>query len=359
MSDNNKNTEKEIDLLELGQKLWSKRIFIIKVSLIGLIIGIVVAFSIPKEYNTSIVVAPEAKSQSTGNMGAIAAIAGINLQQSTDDAISPELYPNIIGSTPFIVGLFDIEVKDQKKGIQTDLYTYLDEKQSSPWWSYIFAAPSKLIGLFSANKSNEVIVDNDIVNPRRIELTRKQTLIVENLKNRINVSVDKKTGVITLSSMMQSPEISAFIADTVTSYLQDYIIKYRTQKARQDLSFTEKLYEEAQDNYYKAQQEYTTYADKNLDIVSARYGAAKERLQNEVTLTYGVYNQMAQQLQMAKVKVQDTTPVYTIIQPAVVPLLAEKPKKKMIVIGFIFVAFIGACCWVLGKEFMTNSFNTK
>lgn len=355
----NKNivAEKEIDLIELAHKLWDKRRFIIKASLIGFIVAVIVAFSIPKEYSTTVILAPEAKSQSTGNMGALAAMAGINLAQPTDDAISPELYPNIVNSTPFMVGLFDIPVKDEKRGINTNLYSYLDEDQSKAWWSYIFGIPSQVFKLFSSKKEDAII--RDTLNSKRISLSRDQSDIVEDLKDRINVSVDKKTGVITLTSTMQSPEISAFIADTVTSYLQGYIIKYRTQKARQDLGFTEKLYEEAKSDYFKAQQEYTTYVDKNLDIVSARYASSRERLQNEVTLTYGVYNQMAQQLQMAKVKVQDTTPVYTVIQPAVVPLIAAKPQKKLIVIGFVFLAFIGACCWTLGKEFLKDSSKSK
>jgi len=348
--------EKEIDLLELANVLWQKKKFILKICLIGLIAGIIVAFSIPKEYSTTVVLAPEAKSSTTGNMGALAAMAGINLNQPSEDAISPELYPNIAGSTPFIVGLFNVNVKDEKKEIDTNLYSYIDKDQSKTWWSYIFELPSKLLGLFSSKKD---ITVQDTIDLKQIKLDREQSAIVENLKSRINVSVDKKTGVITLSSIMQSPEISAFVADTVTSYLQEYIINYRTQKARQDLAFNEKLYEEAKDDYYKAQQEYTTYTDRNQDIVSARYGATKERLQNEVTLAYGVYNQMAQQLQMARVKVQDTTPVYTIIQPPVIPLIPDKPKKKLIVIGFLFIAFVGSCTWILGKEFLQTSYNYK
>jgi len=357
-TDKNVSEEKEIDLVELAKKLWDKKCFVVKVCLVGFIISVIIAFSIPKEYSTTVVLAPEAKSASLGNMGALAAMAGVNLNQSTDDAISPELYPNIAGSTPFLVGLFNIGVNDNDKNIDTSLYKYLDEYQKRVWWSYILGLPSKVLGLFSSSK-NVDFLESGKENSQKIFLSKDESLILEALKDRINVSVDKKTGVITLVSTMQSPEISAFLADTVTSYLQKYIINYRTQKARQDLAFTEKLFEEAKNDYFKAQQNYTTYIDKNLNIVSARYAATREQLQNEVTLTYGVYNQMAQQLQMAKVKVQDTTPVYTIIEPSVVPLIASSPKKKLIVIGFVFLAFIGACTWILGKDFFKDSFNTK
>jgi len=350
----NTTDKKEIDLLEIGQKIWQKKGFVGKISLIGLIVGIIIAFSIPKEYTTHIILAPEAKSSSgSGNVGTLAAMAGINLQQPSDDAISPELYPNIVRSTPFLIGLLDIQVEDKNANIDTDIYTYLQDNQKSAWWNYIMRVPSKLLGLFSSKDNSSIVADT--INSNITNLTPAQSNVINNLESRINISVDKKTGVITLTSRMQSPEISAYTADTISKYLQSYIIKYRTQKARQDHDYTEKLYNEAKNEYYKAQQAYTTYSDRNLDIVSASYGSTKERLQNEATLAYNVYNQMAQQLQMAKVKVQDTTPVYTVIQPAVIPLIPEAPKKKMIVIGLFLVAFLGACSWIIIKEYLLSN----
>lgn len=340
------NTEKEIDLLDLGKKLWTKRKFILKASLVGLLIGVIVAFSIPKEYTTTVVLAPEASSsQISGGAGTLAAMAGINLGGAALDAdIAPELYPNIVESTPFIVGLFDLRVK----GIDNDedllLYSYIKNEQKSAWWSKIMKSPSVIVGLFSDTKKDSEGIDKS-------NLTKAQTLVLEDLKDRISLSVHKKTGVITLSSVMQDPNISASIADTLISYLQSYIISYRTQKAREDLAFTESLYLEAKKDYLDAQQKYAKYLDGNQDVILASYRVTQEKLQNEMSLTYNVYNQVAQQLQMAKVKVQDITPVYTVIQPAIVPLVPEKPNKKLIVVGFVFLTLIGACAWILKKDY--------
>lgn len=343
------NTEKEIDLLELVQKLWQKRKFILKGSSIGLLVGIVVAFSIPKEYTTTVILAPESNSgNSKGSAGALAAMAGINLGGNAVDAdIAPDLYPNIIESTPFIIGLFDIRVNDLENEVDTTLYSYIKDKQKSAWWSKIMALPGGIISLFSS-ESREVRLDS--IN--NFALTGTQTNIFNNLKGRITITVDKKTGVITLASRMQDPNISATIADTLISYLQSYIVSYRTQKARQDLAFTETLYAEAKKDYSDTQQKYAKYLDENQNVILASYRVNQEKLQNEMTLAYGVYNQVAQQLQMAKVKVQDTTPVYTVIQPAVVPLTPIKPNKRLIVIGFVFMTIIGCCGWILGKDFL-------
>jgi uncharacterized protein involved in exopolysaccharide biosynthesis len=340
----------EIDLLEIGKVFWKRRKLIFRICLIGVVLGIIVAISIPKEYTTTVILTPEITSKSTkGNVNALAAIAGVDLSSGSNTSeLSPALYPDIASSTPFLMGLLEIQVTDLRKGIHKSLYDYLLEDQKAAWWSYIMRAPFQLISLFSSQSDS---IENNQSSSKVISLTKEQSSIVNALGKRINVSVDIKTGVITLTSTMQNPKISATIADTITSYLQQYIISYRTLKARQDLTFSENLYKEAKTDYYKAQQKYASYIDENMGIISARYRTTQEQLQNEMNLAYSVYNQMAQQLQSAKIKVQDTTPVYKIIQPAVVPLKASSPKKILILIGFLFLAFVGVCGWVYIKDF--------
>lgn len=348
------NQEKEIDLIDLGKKLWVKRKFILKSSFIGLVIGVVIAFSIPKEYTTTVILAPETNSSSsTGSVGALAAMAGLNLGGGAvnEGQMSPELYPSIAESTPFILGLFNVRVKESDGEIDSTLYFYMEKEQKAAWWSKILSFPGSIMGLFSDEASNN---NSKKINP--FALTREQYNILNNLKNRISITVEKKTGIISLSSTMQSPEISASLADTLTSYLQSYIISYRTQKARQDLSFTERLYTEAKKDYSEAQQRYARYLDENQNIILASYRVNQEKLQNEVALAYSVYNQMAQQLQLAKVKVQDTTPVYTIIQPAVVPIAPIKPKKIIIIFVFGFFTFISACGLIIVKNSLEGKF---
>jgi uncharacterized protein involved in exopolysaccharide biosynthesis len=125
------------------------------------------------------------------------------------------------------------------------------------------------------------------------------------------------------------------------------------------LAFTEKLFEESRDNYYKAQQRYARYTDSNQNIILSSYRTESERLQNEMNLAYGVYNQAAQQLQAAKAKVMEITPVYAVVQPATVPLRPEKPKKMIILIGFVFMAFVGTSAWILFGRNVLDMFKGK
>lgn len=340
--------EQEIDLIELAQKVWAERKLIFKVCGVAALVGLVVAFSIPKEYSTEVTLAPESAGKtSSGGMGALAAMAGINIGAgSGEDALSPELYPDIVKSTPFLLEMFDVKVKDQKGKIDTTLYAYLDEYQRGPWWGAVMSAPFKALG-WTLSLFKDEPVKGKSVKSDPFKLTRDEANVATALSKRISVSIDKKTGVTTLSVTMQDPLISASLTDTVMRCLQDYITDYRTNKARHDLAFTEKLYNEAKVNYTEAQRKYASFVDANQNIIMLSYRAEQERLQNEMNLAYSVYTQVSQQLQMSRAKVQEITPVYTVVQPATVPLRAAKPNKIMILIGFVFLAGVGSIGWIL------------
>mgnify|MGYP001404283600 CR=1 FL=1 len=69
-----KPEEQEIDLIELAQKVWAERKKLYKVCGIAAVIGLIVGFSIPKEYSTEVTLAPESASKmNAGSMGALAA----------------------------------------------------------------------------------------------------------------------------------------------------------------------------------------------------------------------------------------------------------------------------------------------
>lgn len=347
--------EEEIDLLELALKVWAERKWVLKCCGWAVLVGLVIAFSIPKEYTATATIAPEmSDGKSGGGLSSLAAMAGINMNVSTSaDAIYPDLYPDIVSSTPFITGLFDVRVKDLDEKIDTTLYCYLNDYQHSPWWILVTSAPFKALGwvisLFKEEK------DSGIGKLDPFHLTKDEANIVKMLSDCISVSVDKKTGLTTLSVTMQDARISACLTDTVMRRLQSYVTEYRTNKARQDFQFQQELFERKKKEYEKAQEEYAKFADANKNIILLSYRAEQERLENEMRLAYNVYTSVAQQLQMAEAKVQEITPVYTVVEPATIPIKASKPSKPMILIGVVFLAGISCVGWILfGKNFFMN-----
>ena len=344
--------EEEIDLLELALKVWAERRWILKCCSYAVIVGLVIAFSIPKEYTATATIAPElSDGKSGGGLSSLAAMAGFNINTSSGaDAIYPDLYPDIVSSTPFITGLFNIPVKDLEGIIDTTLYCYLDKYQRSTWWSVIISAPFKALGwvasLFKDEKDEDRITKLD-----PFHLTVKESSIAKLLSNSISVSVDKKTGLATLSVTMQDARIAACLTDSVMYRLQSYVTDYRTNKARQDFEFQKKLFERKKKEYETAQENYAKFSDTNKNIILQSYRAEQVRLENEMNLAYQVYTSVAQQLQVAEAKVQEITPIYTVLEPATIPIAPSRPSKILILISALFVTMMGCMSWIfLGRD---------
>lgn len=351
--------QNEIDLLELVRKVWGERRLVIKCCAIAAVIGLVAGFSIPKEYTASVKLAPEVSGgkSSMSGLASLASMAGVNVGgMGREDALSPTIYPDIVASVPFLTELFDVEITPSKKeSLPTTVYDYLQDDIRSPWWSSVIGLPFKVLGWgMSLFSDGEESVSTAKVDPFR--LTRKENAVVNALRSRIVVVADKKAMVVSVSVRMQDPLIAAVLTDTVMQNLQKYIIEYRTNKARHDLQFTQKLCDESKTTYYAAQQRYAKYLDANQNIVLRSVRTEQERLQNEMMLAYSLYNQMAQQLQLAKAKVQESTPVFAAVQPVTVPLTASSASKLRILIAFVFFGGAVAIGWILLGRGVVNMF---
>lgn len=344
--------ELQIDWMGILRQVLAIRKTLYKAAGIGLIIGILIALGTPKQYTVSITLSPEMGSGKSGSglASMAASFLGGSIGSDSPDALNATLAPDIVASTPFLLELFDARVVSQDKQIDTTFTAYLDEQKSS-WMGYVLKAPGMAISgiksLFSEKKEK-----TETIQEGTIELNEEDAAKLEGLRQQITAEVDKKTAITTLSVTLQDPKVTATIADSVVSKLQQYITAYRTSKAKEDCQYLEKLYKERQQEYYDAQQRYARYVDANSNVVFQSTLAERERLQNDMNLAYQVYSQVAQQLQVARAKVQEEKPVFAVVEPAVVPLNPSGTSRKVIVLGFLFlaVAFTGA--WeLLGKKY--------
>jgi len=327
--------DSEIDLRDLLKQLWSRRLYILKATAIAMIAGLVVAFSIPREYICTVKMAPEGvKSSITGNMSNLAAIARSNIGMSNVDGIDQTLYPDVMQSMPFIAELIKIQLNGKGLDPKNTLYNYLDKKIRQPWWRSVLALPFKLVNII--RYGNNRGVDKEI---NTYNLTRKQDKIFEILKKRISISIDRKTGIIKASVTMQNPVTAAVVADSLVTKLERFVIDYRTNKAKQDFEFASRMFAESRDKYYRAQRDYASFVDANRNVILESVRIEGDRLKNELALAYNVYSTLAQKVETSRMKVQEQTPCVTIIEPASVPVRKSSINelKLMILLGLIAV----------------------
>ena len=236
--------------------------------------------------------APEVDSPNSGStLGSLASSFGFDLSEiQSSDAITPLLYPQLTDDNGFISELFGIKVINKKGDIKTDLYTYYKKYQQYSWWSNKSTMASGKFDPYIPSKNDEEIMSA--------------------IRKSINISVDKKTGVITIKSKAQDALVCKIVADSVRGHLQQYITRYRTNKARKDYA------------YYKS-------------------------LTEEAKAKYNTYSTLNTQLQDAKAKIQEKTPAFTLIQGAAVPIKASEPKRMIFVLGTMIFAFILISIYVL------------
>lgn len=354
--------EKEIDLIGIAMQLWKERKRICIWCAVGAVLGLIVAFSIPREYTSGVKLAPELGDKGVSNqLGGLAAMAGINFAAETGDAMSPMLYPDIINSVSFQLSLLEMPVVKKDSDKKMTLQEFIENDTKSPWWGVIMGAPRAAIdwlrSLGKDDEDKETVTSDGADGP--IIITKEQAGYIEFLENAIQADVDQKTFVISISVTMQDPMVAATVADTVSRRLQEYIIDYRTQKARQDLAYLQKLNDEAKEKYYKAQQRFADYLDSNQGLVLYSARTTRDRLENEATLAFNIFNQTSQKLELAKAKVQEQTPVYATLEPPTVPLIPSKPRKVMILAAFIFLGGVLACSWILFGRPLVEKFRSE
>ena len=351
---NHIDKEAEIDLMDILRKIIGIRKTIYKAASIGLIIGVIIAICIPKQYTAEVTLSPEMSSnKGTGLSGLAASFLGSDVAMGDGtDALNASLSADIVSSTPFLLELSTMEIP-ASKGVNMTLNTYLDEEYV-PWWSYVIGFPSiKIDGAKSLFIEQEELVYSNRTNKGVIELSQKESKKIEVLKNTITAIVDKKTSMTTVAVTLQNPKVAAVLADSVVKKLQEYIIDYRTTKAKEDCIYLEKLFKERQQEYYAAQKKYANYIDSHDNIILQSVRAEQERLQNDMSLAYQVYSQVANQLQVARAKVQEEKPVFAVVEPAVVPLKPSGISKKVYVLVFIFLSVCIVMFWKLfGEEFL-------
>lgn len=355
---NNHNDEElEIDLMDLLRKVIGIRKKIYKAAGIGLIIGVIVAISIPKQYTVEVTLSPEMGNNKGGGLSGLVASflgSGVSMGDGTD-ALNASLSADIVSSTPFLLELSNMKVPVSGSE-EISLSSYLDE-ESSPWWSYVIGFPGMVIGgvksLFIEDEDESIFSDK--ASQGTIELSKKESQKIESLKKKIVASVDKKTSMTSVTATFQDSKVAAVVADSVVKKLQEYIIDYRTSKSKEDCLYLEKLFKERQQEYYEAQRKYADYMDSHDNIILQSVRTEQERLQNDMSLAYQVYSQVAGQLQVARAKVQEEKPVFAVVEPAVVPLYPSGTSRKVYVLVFVFLSVCIVISWNLfGKDLLSK-----
>lgn len=352
---NSQPEEQDVDLVELIQRMWINRGLIVKVTIGFMVLGLLVAIFSSKVYTASCDVVPQTSESTTlSRMSSLAAMAGINLNQMQDvKTLSPYVYENITKSTTFYKELMQTDIFIKEVGHPISFYEYYtsEEYNKPSILEYILKYTIGLPGVIlkairgdNKDKNLEKLGDDTA----RIEtVTEDEYNCMKMLNECVSLTLDDKKGYVTITANMPEALAAAQMAQATVTLLQKYITEFKIEKVQSNLDFVQERYDEAKRNFEDIQARRAKFRDANLN--TTRYSARTEldKLDAEYSLAMNLYSELATQLEQAKIKVKETIPVLTIINPVTVPFKKSKPQRAMILMAFTFLGVVAGMGCVL------------
>ena len=351
-SEINRPNEYEIDLMELIHSVWLKKWLVVKITSIFVILGLIIAFTSPKEYETASTLIPEAAGEEGklgGSLSGLASLAGVDLGGSSggSQTINPALYQSVSRSTPFLMELMNKEYYFENVKSTISIFSYYMDHYQMSLVDRIISIPGSLISWIKGTSDVESVPkQNDDV----LRLSVDQQSIIDDLRSRVFVEMDWDLNVVTVKVEMQDPIVAAQMVQFTQDYITNYVANYAISKSRQQLESIEKQYQERKNDFEQVQLRLASFRDKNQNVTTARARSDEERLQSEYNLAFNVYNQLAQQREAIKLQIQENTPVFTVLEPVKVPVDKSKPRRMLILALAVFLGLSVGIAFILIKN---------
>jgi len=346
--DENDLSKKEIEvrLSDIWQFLLGNRRRILMGAAFGLLIGALYAFSKPNQYSAEVTVMPEIQAKSMsglGGLGSLAGIAGINLDNlSASDAIRPDLYPNVLQSVPFALELLKQPVYAQKLQAQMPLQEFIRRTGEAGPGGWI----KRLFGQGTGTAEERADPKNF---SKAIQVTKAQSELIKQVLLTTSATYEKKSGILTIVAEQPDPVVAATVARLSLEYLTKYVTVYRTEKARKQVDFLTDQVRNAQKRYQSTEFALSAYRDRNRSLFLNTAKIEEQRLQADYILAQSVYNDLSKQLEQAKIKVQEETPVFKTLEPPTVPLKKSGPKRTVIMAVFAVLGGVVTLAYLFFK----------
>lgn len=346
----------EIDLIALAKVLWDSRRIVIRIVIVFTFLGILIALFSQKKYTATTTMVPQVNNPSSrmGGLSSLASLAGFNLDMSIGgNEISPILYPQIVNSISFQLEIMNATYRFDELEKEVSLYDYYLNYYKPGFFSVLKKYTIGLPGvILKALRGEETIVP---ASPESgtLRISKDQDEIRKIIEEKLTLNVNDKDGYITLNSQFHQAELSAQIAQKAQKLLQNYITRFKVEKATAQLAFIEDRYNETKIEYENAQSKLAAYRDANRNITSAIAQTEQEKLENENQLAFEVYSELAKQLEQARIQVKEDTPVFSVIEEVMVPVEKSKPKRVMIIVMWSLLGVSIGIGWVFFVNFLS------
>jgi uncharacterized protein involved in exopolysaccharide biosynthesis len=195
-----------------------------------------------------------------------------------------------------------------------------------------------------------------------IGISEKESQHFKRLEKQLSITPNEKEGFVSLSFTLPEPMMAAQMARFSQELLHNEVIAYKISNAREQLKFTEARFEEKKAEFEQIQARLSNFRERNQNIASAAMQNQLQRLEGEYNFAFGIYTELAKQLEQAKLQVAKDTPIFSVIQPATIPSEKSAPNRSIMLIVFVVLGVIVGVGFVIGVELLhivKNKWHTK
>ncbi len=385
----------EIDLADKVKELWNEKKLILIITAFFTAIGVFHYVTVPDEYESTATLIQEVESSgaSDGGSALLRSLTGINLPSGAGGGnlsaaargrapLPVNLYPLIISSTDFQKDLIYHEIEFSTLDTTMTLYDYFAHHYEPPVrgrvyghvqdmtlylpftvFDYIRGSFRNVQNAFANSGSNDGGEESQIVregtpveeieivevDDRLLRITSRERSLIEDMRQRIEVSMGG--GVTEIITRLPDPKAAALVNVLVVERIQEYMTEYRIEKARQNFENVTQQYEEARARYEEAQLEYAEYQDANLNVRSRVVATQEEYLRDQRNLRFNVYNSLAQEVEQARLVMQQEIPVFNVLEKPNIPTSSSTGSSDLILVFSIVLGFVSGSFWILIRNF--------
>lgn len=337
--ENNENNI--IDLKKIFTTLWEKRKVFYWVLPTVFVLSTIIVFIIPHKWTCRVAISPSISgTAANSSIMDLASSLGLEMTETSGEVIYPQIYPDVIKSNDFLVGLFDIPVASIDSSFTGTYYNYVKSKRITPFWK---KWKSTIMKMFRTPRPKRKEFD-------LFQLTEEEDATLKQMKQNISCTMHKKTGIITITVTERDPQICALLAHNAQLHLQDFIREHRTQKVKAEIEYFKVLIDEAQQQYTSASVAFINYADSNSSINREKDMIQRKNLENDMNMKYSLYTSYVKQYATSCSKLQDHTPVFTVIEQATIPIYPTGPRRIILILFFCGISFIITSVIICWKE---------
>ena len=124
----------------------------------------------------------------------------------------------------------------------------------------------------------------------------------------------------------------------------------RTNKIKEQVDYSREQFRKKQVEFEILQKKLAEFKDSNKNISTAVFLSERQKLESEYQVQYNILITLANEFNHNKIKLNKDTPIFSVLDEVSVPNKRSKPKRKQIVLIFVFFGILISTIFSLTKE---------